>query len=151
VIRDEPMLGAAAGASAHRVLYRSTALDGRPIAVSGVIIIPAGQPPAGGWPIVPWAHPTIGIVERCAPSLAIFIFQQITGSRPLLGQGYAIAATDYPGLGTPGPHPYLVGESEARAVIDSVRAARSFPGTGNSNHYAVWGHSQGGQASLFTG
>src|SRR5271156_2796158 len=50
----------------------------------------------------------------------------------------AIAATDYPGLGTPGPHPYLVGDSEARAVIDSVRAARSFPGLENSTRYAVW-------------
>ena len=87
----------------------------------------------------------------CAPSLAIFIFQQIAGSRELLEQGYAIAATDYPGLGTPGPHPYLVGVSEARAVIDSVRAARSFPGMANSSRYTVWGHSQGGQASLFTG
>ena len=65
--------------------------------------------------------------------------------------GYAIAATDYPGLGTPGPHPYLVGDSEARAVINSVRAARSFPGLENSTRYAVWGHSQGGQAALFTG
>ena len=151
VIREEPMFGAAAQASAHRVLYRSTSPEGRPIAVSGVIIIPAGQAPAGGWPIVAWAHPTTGIVPRCAPSLAIFIFQQIAGSRELLEQGYAIAATDYPGLGTPGPHPYLVGVSEARAVIDSVRAARSFPGMANSSRYAVWGHSQGGQASLFTG
>ena len=98
-----------------------------------------------------WAHPTTGIVPHCAPSLALFIFQQIAGSRQLLERGYAIAATDYPGLGTPGPHPYLVGASEARAVIDSVRAARSFPGMANSNRYAVWGHSQGGQASLFTG
>jgi acetyl esterase/lipase len=122
-----------------------------PIAVSGVIIIPAGAAPAGGWPIVAWAHPTTGIVPRCAPSLAIFLFQQIAGSRPLLEQGYAIAATDYPGLGTPGPHPYLVGVSEARAVIDSMRAARSFAGLQNSNRYAVWGHSQGGQAALFTG
>jgi acetyl esterase/lipase len=151
VIRQEPMMGAAAGASAYRVLYRSTRPDGAPIAVSGVIIIPAGTAPAGGWPIVAWAHPTTGIVPRCAPSLAIFVFQQIAGSRPLLEQGYAIAATDYPGLGTPGPHPYLVGVSEARAVIDSVRAARSFPGLQNSDRYAVWGHSQGGQAALFTG
>ena len=151
VVREEPMFGGAAGASAHRVLYRSSSPEGRPIAVSGGIIIPAGQAPAGGWPIVAWAHPTTGIVPRCAPSLAIFIFQQIAGSRELLEQGYAIAATDYPGLGTPGPHPYLVGVSEARAVIDSVRAARSFPGMANSSRYAVWGHSQGGQASLFTG
>lgn len=151
LIREAPRAGAAAGATAHKVLYRSTRPDGTPIAVSGIVIVPAGQAPAGGWPVVAWAHPTTGIVSRCAPSLAIFLFQQIAGSRRLLEDGYAIAATDYPGLGTPGPHPYLVGESEARAVIDSVRAARSFPGLEISNRFAVWGHSQGGQASLFTG
>ena len=151
LIREESRSGAAAGATAHKVLYRSTKPDGTPIAVSGIVIVPAGQAPADGWPIVAWAHPTTGVVPRCAPSLAIFLFQQIAGSRRLLEGGYAIAATDYPGLGTPAPHPYLVGESEARAVIDSVRAARSFPGLENSNRFAVWGHSQGGQASLFTG
>ena len=151
LIRKETRIGAAAGASAYRVLYRSTKPDGTPIAVSGIVIVPAGQPPAGGWPIVAWAHPTTGVVPRCAPSLALFVFQQMAGSRHLLQNGYAIAATDYPGLGTPGPHPYLVGVSEARAVINSVRAARSFPGLENSTRYAVWGHSQGGQAALFTG
>jgi acetyl esterase/lipase len=150
VIRDEPMVGAPAGGITHRVLYRSTNPEGKPIAVSGVIVIPPGVAPAGGWPIIAWAHPTTGIVPHCAPSLAIFLFQQIAGSRPMMEQGYAIAATDYPGLGTPGPHPYLVGESEARAVIDSVRAARTFPGI-DGNRYVVWGHSQGGQAALFTG
>ena len=79
------------------MLYRSTTPDGKPIAVSGVIIIPAGTPPPNGWPIVAWAHPTTGMVPRCAPSLAMFIFQQIAGSRQLLERGYAIAATDYPG------------------------------------------------------
>lgn len=151
LIRKEPRVGAPAGATAFKVLYRSTKPDGIPIAVSGIVIIPAGRPPAGGWPIVAWAHPTSGVVSHCAPSLALFVFQQMAGSRRLLENGYAIAATDYPGLGTPGPHPYLVGDSEARAVIDSVRAARSFPGLENSTRYAVWGHSQGGQAALFTG
>jgi acetyl esterase/lipase len=151
LIRKEPRVGAAAGAAAYKVLYRSTKPDGTPFAVSGMVIVPAGQPPADGWPIVAWAHPTTGVVPHCAPSLALFVFQQIAGSRHLLENGYAIAATDYPGLGTPGPHPYLVGDSEARAVIDSVRAARSFPGLENSTRFAVWGHSQGGQAALFTG
>jgi acetyl esterase/lipase len=151
LIRKEPRVGAAAGATAYKVLYRSTRPDGTPIAVSGMVIVPAGQPPAGGWPIVAWAHPTTGVVSHCAPSLALFVFQQMAGSRRLLKNGYAIAATDYPGLGTPGPHPYLVGDSEARAVIDSVRAARLFPGLENSTRYAVWGHSQGGQAALFAG
>ena len=75
-----------------------------------------------------WAHPTTGVVPHCAPSLAIFVFQQMTGSRPLDERGVVIAATDYPGLGTPGPHPYLVGVSEGRAVLNSVRAARAMPG-----------------------
>jgi acetyl esterase/lipase len=151
LIRQEPMFGAPDGAAAYRVLYRSTNPEGGPIAVSGVIIVPTGPAPEGGRPIVAWAHPTTGIVPRCAPSLAMFIFQQIAGSRPMVERGYAIAATDYPGLGTPGPHPYLVGNSEARAVIDSVRAAQLLPGVGNGDRYAVWGHSQGGQAALFTG
>ena len=151
LIRKEPRVGAPAGATAYKVLYRSTKPDGTPIAVSGIVIVPAGQAPAGGWPIVAWAHPTTGVVPHCAPSLALFVFQQMAGSRHLLENGYAIAATDYPGLGTPGPHPYLVGDSEARAVIDSVRTARAFPGLANSSRYAVWGHSQGGQAALFTG
>jgi acetyl esterase/lipase len=62
-----------------------------------------------------------------------------------------VVATDYPGLGTPGVHPYLVGASEARAVVDSVRAARNVKEAGAGDRYAVWGHSQGGHAALFTG
>ncbi len=48
-------------------------------------------------------------------------------------------------------HPYLVGESEGRAVLDIVRAARSMPAINASNRVAIWGHSQGGQAALFAG
>jgi pimeloyl-ACP methyl ester carboxylesterase len=151
LIRSEPMQFAPAGAQAYRVLYRSIGMHGEPIAVSGVIVVPPGPAPAGGRPIVAWAHPTTGVVPHCAPSLAIFVFQQMAGLRELIEQGVVVAATDYPGLGTEGPHPYLVGDSEARAVIDSVRAARSLPGVGDGNSFAVWGHSQGGQASLYTG
>jgi alpha-beta hydrolase superfamily lysophospholipase len=151
LIRSEPMPFAPAGAQAYRVLYRSVGMHGEPVAVSGVIIVPPGPAPAGGRPIVAWAHPTTGVVPHCAPSLAIFVFQQMAGLRQLIEQGAVVAATDYPGLGTAGPHPYLVGDSEARAVIDSVRAARSLPGVGDGNSFAVWGHSQGGQASLYTG
>ena len=151
LIRSEPMVFAPAGAQAYRVLYRSVGMRGEPIAVSGVIIVPPGPAPAGGRPIVAWAHPTTGVVPHCAPSLAIFVFQQMAGLRQMIEQGAVVAATDYPGLGTAGPHPYLVGDSEARAVIDSVRAARSLPGVGEGNSFAVWGHSQGGQASLYTG
>ena len=151
LIRSEPMAFAPAGAQAYRVLYRSIGMNGEPIAVSGVIVVPPGPAPEGGRPIVAWAHPTTGVVPHCAPSLAIFVFQQMAGLRQLIEQGAVVAATDYPGLGTPGPHPYLVGDSEARAVIDAVRVARDMPGVAGGNSFAVWGHSQGGQASLYTG
>lgn len=151
LVRQEVIDGAPLGATAYRVLYRSTGLDDKPILVSGVVIVPQGTPPSGGRPIIAWAHPTSGIVSRCAPSLAIFLFQQIQGLRSFMRDGYVVAATDYPGLGTAGPHPYLVGTSEARAVLDSVRVAGQLPGAGASKKFIVWGHSQGGQAALFTG
>jgi pimeloyl-ACP methyl ester carboxylesterase len=151
LVRQELIDGAPLGATTYRVLYRSTGLDDKPILVSGVVIVPPGDPPPGGRPIVAWAHPTSGVVPRCAPSLAIFLFEQIQGLRSFVRDGYVVAATDYPGLGTPGPHPYLVGISEARAVIDSVRVAAQLPGAGGGKKFVVWGHSQGGHAALFTG
>jgi acetyl esterase/lipase len=150
IIRQEPSTRAPLGATAHRVLYRSTGLNGEPIAVSGTVIVPAGAAPAGGWPIVAWAHPTSGIEPPCAPSLAVFKLEQIQGLRDMLRHGYVVTATDYPGLGTVGPHPYLVGVSEGRAVLDSVRAAEAVVGESNAR-FAVWGHSQGGQAALYAG
>src|SRR3984893_12125051 len=151
LVRQAVIDGAPPDATTYRVLYRSTGLDDKPILVSGVVIVPQGYPPPGGRPIVAWAHPTSGIVPRCAPSLAIFLFQQIQGLRSFVRDGYVVAATDYPGLGTAGPHPYLVGTSEARAVIASVRVAGQLPGAGGGKKFVVWGHSQGGHAALFTG
>jgi acetyl esterase/lipase len=152
IIRAQPIRRTPEGATAYRVLYRSTGLRDQPIAVSGVVIIPGGPIPAGGRPIVAWAHPTTGVVPRCAPSLTMNVFKHIQGLGEMLARGYAVAATDYPGLGTPGPHPYLVGASEARAVIDSVRATRDLEGAADAGRrFAVWGHSQGGQATLYSG
>ena len=151
IIRKAEMPFAPGYVTAYRVLYRSRGLNDEPIAVSGVVIAPTGAPPPGGRPVVAWAHPTTGVATRCAPSRAMLLFQQIQGLRELIGAGYVVAATDYPGLGGPGVHPYLVGDSEARAVIDNVRAARAISELGASNAFAVWGHSQGGQAALFTG
>jgi acetyl esterase/lipase len=139
------------GASAYRVVYASTGLSGEMVPVSGVIIVPAGPVPPGGRPIVAWAHPTTGIVSRCAPSLARVFFASVQGLEAMLERGYVVAATDYPGLGTPEVHPYLVGISEGRAVLDSVRAAQQIPGANASQAFAIWGHSQGGHAGLFAG
>jgi acetyl esterase/lipase len=151
LIKTEPFGGAPAGAAAYKVLYRSTGLNGQTIAVSGIVIIPATPAPPGGREILAWAHPTTGIATRCAPSHLPDVYGTIPGLHDALRRGFVVTATDYPGLGTAGIHPYLVGISEGRAVLDSVRAARELPGTGVGPRFAVWGHSQGGHAALFTG
>ena len=164
VIRSEPLDGAPAGSQAWRVLYLSTGFDGSPTAVSGVVIAPtgttsgstpgsapAGTTPASGRPILAWAHPTTGVVDDCAPSMLSEVFALIPGLQEFLDAGYVVAATDYEGLGTEGVHPYLIGESEGRSVLDSARAAQRLADTGAGDELLLWGHSQGGQASLFAG
>jgi alpha-beta hydrolase superfamily lysophospholipase len=133
------------------VLYASTGLDGEPIAVSGIVVAPELPPPSAGRHVVAWAHPTTGVADNCAPSLRTEVFDTIPHLQALIALDYVVTATDYPGLGTAGPHPYLVGESEGRALIDSVRAARGLESAGAGARYAVWGHSQGGHAALFAG
>src|SRR5699024_9404307 len=69
---------------------------------------------------------------------------------------WAAVTADYIGLGTTGPHPYLIGDAEARNVLDATRAAQQFgtaSGTGVevTERTVVWGHSQGGQGALWTG
>jgi acetyl esterase/lipase len=151
LLQAQPMPGAPDGASAWRILYSSTGLSGEPIPVSGVVMVPAAPAPPGGRPVVAWAHPTTGVVSRCAPSLARVFFDSVQGLRDMLARGYVVTATDYPGLGTPETHPYLVGVSEGRAVLDSVRAARRVSGADAGVRYVVWGHSQGGHAALYAG
>ncbi|MEG6508819.1 alpha/beta fold hydrolase [Methyloligella sp. 2.7D] len=149
IIKSEKMLRSPLGGTAYRVIYRSKGMKGEPIAVSGVIIVPKDGAPAGQRPVVAWAHRTTGIAPKCAPSMGMVHFDDIDGLFPLLKQGYVITATDYPGLGTPGLHPYLVGESEGRAVLDSVRAAIAMPEAGAGKEFVVWGEGQGGQAAFF--
>jgi alpha-beta hydrolase superfamily lysophospholipase len=135
--------------TSYRVLYHSTALDGRDMAVSGMILVPGQAPPPGGYPIVSWAHGTTGAADLCAPSILE------SNSMPFLSQflsdGFVVAETDYAGLGTPGIQPYLVGLSEARSVLDAARAARHLVGPQASNKVVLFGHSQGGHAVIFAG
>jgi len=106
IIRIEPWdLHTAYWVRAFRILYRSTGLEGEPIAVSGAVIIPQFPVPAGGRPIIAWAHPTTGVAVKCAPSLSDDLIDSIPGITDMIPKGYAVVATDYPGLGTLGPHP----------------------------------------------
>ncbi|MGS2809544.1 lipase family protein [Nocardia sp. MW-W600-9] len=150
VIRTQPVTGSQAvpGARNFLVLYRSVDAQGKPVAVSGTLAVPAGTPPAGGWPLLSWAPGTNGVADVCAPS-------RTEGSSPgkdeqarWVAKGYAVARTDYQGLGTPGDHGYLIGETEQRAMGDFATAAREVDKSVGARWVAM-GHSQGGHAALF--
>jgi hypothetical protein len=149
------------GAIAWRVLYHSRSIRDEDVAVSGLVVAPDREPPPGGFPVIAYAHGTTGLADACAPSRLAEPIDALTGTGaaargdlplpPFWDAGYVVAATDYEGLGTPGPHPYLVGGSEGRSVLDSVRAARLLPDAHAGEGAVVVGISQGGHAALFTG
>jgi pimeloyl-ACP methyl ester carboxylesterase len=152
-VRDAAAQARRVGAGrAWQMLYHSTSLSGHDIAVSGLVLLPKGVPPAHGWPVAAWAHGTTGLADQCAPSIATDLGHDSSAVREvgaLLLQNLAVVASDYPGLGTPGVHTYLIGQADARAVIDSVTAAHSLLGTRVSASWITVGHSEGGQTALF--
>lgn len=150
VVRSLPIPSAPLGADAWRVIYHTRDLGGNDVLASAIVVVPEGPVPSGGTPVVSWGHPTTGGAVSCAPSLLFDPFLLMTGMHEFLAAGYAMVATDYPGMGVRGDSSYLVGVTEGNAMLDAVRAARSLS-TGLSNRVLLWGHSQGGQAALFAG
>lgn len=154
MLRTEPLvpeLSLDQAARGIRILYTSTdGVDGKTaVAVSGAFFVPKGTPPAGGWPIIAWAHGTTGVADICAPSWQARSYRDVSYLNTWLSQGYAVVATDYQGLGTPGPHPYLLARPQAYSVLDSVRAVlHSQPDL--ANRIVIVGQSQGGGAAFAT-
>jgi acetyl esterase/lipase len=147
IIKSEPVAVPGLHGTMTRVMYKSKSILGDDIAVTGMIATPTTPAPAGGYKVLSWAHGTTGIADECAPSLDPADFLSL--ANPALDQGWVIVATDFEGLGTPGRHPYIVGDSEARGTIDIVRAARNLSSDVSAD-YVVWGHSQGGHAAMFS-
>lgn len=136
--------------TADRILYSSVDWKDVSIAttVSGIVFFPRGEPPKGGWPIIAWAHGTTGIADVCAPSFMARSDRDKAYLGAWLDAGYAIVATDYEGLGTPGPHPYLQYKSEGIAILDSVRAALHAYPEKLQNRIVTMGQSQGSGAAI---
>ena len=147
-IIDAVEIRARAGVRAWTVVYGSIGLDGQPVAVSGIILAPADPPSGSSYPVVAWAHGTTGIADRCAPSRSGV---QGVPFEELVAAGYVVTATDYEGLGTDGTHPYIIGISEGRSVLDSIRAVQNLPEAHAANAAVVMGLSQGGHAALWAG
>jgi len=113
---------------------------------TGAVFLPKGPTPAGGWPVVLWAHGTVGVASACAPSLNVRSQRDIQYLGTWLSLGFAVVAPDYAGLGSRGLHHYLDARAEAYSVLDSLLAARSvFP---LQNRVLIVGQSQGAHAAF---
>lgn len=150
LVSAEPMRDTPGGMQAWRVRYWTTSQDGVRQEVTGVVVAPREAIPPRPRRVIAWAHGTSGVVEKCALSIHPDFFTATPGLEQAIRQGYVVVAPDYPGLGSPMPHPYLVGGDTARSVLDAVRAARAIPGAAAGSQFAVWGESQGGHAALWT-
>ncbi|MBO2458720.1 alpha/beta hydrolase family protein [Actinomadura violacea] len=159
LLSSRPLHTAAAlpsASSTRAISYVSEGVGGKRITVTGTVAVPKGKAPRGGWPVLSWAHGTTGTADACAPSRdtadgPAHDYLSITEGYldKWVARGFAVVQTDYEGMGTPGGHPYLNGVSEANTVLDIVRAAHRVDPHIGRNFY-VAGHSQGGQATLFT-
>ncbi|MFW5469360.1 lipase family protein [Knoellia sp. CPCC 206435] len=141
------------GLSATRVMYSSKDRLDRTNAVTGTVFEPrAPWLGVGARPLISYAVGTQGIADRCAPSRqmaeSLTEYEQSL-LKGYLVRGYAVALTDYQGLGTPGTHTYVNRVPQARAVLDMARAAIRRPGTSltSATPVGLYGYSQGGGAT----
>jgi hypothetical protein len=145
----DPSISLPAAGAASRILYATTDVHDRPAVSTAAVFVPAGAPPAGGWPVVAWAHGTVGLGDDCTPSALPRSDRDVEYLDHWLDQGYAIVASDYVGLGTPGLMAYLDTVSTAHSIVDSVVAGHA-TGLPLSPKWAVIGQSQGGAGALGT-
>jgi len=152
LLRDEALqhVTLPAGLRGWRILYTTTVDDATPATAVATVFAPMDSSPVVH-PVIAWAHGTTGLLQKCMPSLVSDPALGIPALDRIVGEGWVVVATDYSFAQKGGPHPYMIGEGEARAVLDSVRAARQMPELALEDRVVVWGHSQGGHSALWTG
>src|SRR5436190_18069760 len=152
LLRSEPLKDVMlpAGVRGWRILYATTVDDSTPATAVATVFAPT-DPSAGPRPVIAWEHGTTGLLRKCMPSLVSLPTKGVPWCNRIVTVGWVVVATDYSFAENGGPHPYLIGEGEARAVLDSVRAARQMSELSLDKRMVMWGYSQGGHAALWAG
>ncbi|MFD7549366.1 hypothetical protein [Streptomyces sp. NPDC059816] len=139
------------GVRAHRLVYRTIDITGRPTTASQLVVVPANG--VRDLRVVSWLHGTTvfrgdvaSMNERSTDRAAALLFA---------GAGHAVSAPDYLGLGEgPGFHPYGHPEGTVSAAVDALRATRTFvrqDGRDLERRVLISGFSQGGPATMMLG
>jgi len=143
LLRSEPLKDVTlpAGVRGWRIFYATTVDDNTPATAAATVFAPTDSP-AGPRPVIAWEHATTGLLQKCMPSLLSAASKGIFERNRIVMAGWVVVATDYSFAEKDGPHPYLIGEGEARAVLDSVRAARQISELTLDRRTVVWGYTQ---------
>ncbi|MBU6330394.1 MAG: hypothetical protein KGR18_10645, partial [Acidobacteria bacterium] len=56
IVSSTPISGAPAGSSGWRIVYNTRTAEGKAAVSSGTVYVPTTPAPAGGRPVVAWAH-----------------------------------------------------------------------------------------------
>src|SRR5213596_931445 len=152
LLRSEPLKDVIlpAGIQGWRILYATTVDDNTPATAVATVFAPT-DPTIGPRPVIAWEHATTGLLQKCMPSLLSAPTKGVPERDRIVRAGWVVVATDYSFAEKGGPHPYLIGEGEARAALDSVRASQHMPELTLDKRMVIWGYSQGGHAALWTG
>lgn len=164
VIKKEQIKTSVKGAQAWRIAYISSDVNELPTISTALVVAPIGQAPAGGRPIVAWAHGTTGTAQSCGPSqvhhpaVSLNQYFLVNGNswtdyglpnlETFIQEGYVVVGTDYQGLGAGGRHQYFVSATQGRDAINSARAVGSMPEIGAGKKAVVYGWSQGGGTTI---
>ena len=164
IVGQEGVQSPIAGAQAWRIAYVSSDVSGRKTIATALVVAPEGPPPPNGRPVVAWAHGTTGSAQNCGPSQVLSPAQELNeyylmngdswtdyglpGVEGFIKEGYVVVASDYQGLGGGGRHQYAVAGTQARDVIDSIRAAGALKASGAGKQAIVYGWSQGGGTTI---
>ncbi|MBU3615736.1 lipase family protein [Polynucleobacter sp. JS-Polo-80-F4] len=164
VIKQEKIATSIKGAQAWKIAYISSDVSGRKTISTGVVVAPTGAAPAGGRPVMTWAHGTTGSAQNCGPSQVIdpaiplneyflvggnsWTDYGLPAAEEFIKEGYVLVATDYQGLGGGGRHQYSVAATNGMDTLNAARAVVSMKETGASKKTLVYGWSQGGGATI---
>lgn len=145
---------------AEFIVHTMPSVKGEIIKASTLLIVPDGEAPKDGWPVIAWAHGTTTPGDkRCAPTVtkdldggmtrdgfkSDYLFQLAT----FVNAGYAVVAPDFEGLGDIAnvPLPYFNASSLSRSLVSGLIAAHEI-NPNLSNRYVSAGHSDGAHAVL---